>query len=355
MLNLEPCYSDKFIKGKTILFIKYKSRLTFELLMGSVFYFLLTVTFYSDHPFHWEAYLFTTWLFIFISEGIFAFNKLIACKHPWHTHTRSRIIMLLIFTTFWVILSIWLSHLAKPILEKDNHPLTPTAYNASIVIAILFVIIYVVLLFAYNYHQSLSVILLENEGLKQDKLKQDYRALQDQINPHFLFNNLSTLIAIIKQDKEAAIRFAINFSDVYRYVLESNKHISIKLADEIEFMKAFGSLHKERLQDGLIAEVDIEEKYHDWHLPPLSLQHLIENAVKHNIATKASPLRIKVYTKNDRLIVWNSLNIKNTTYSTNTGLSNLRKRYELLTDKKVVLEHTADAFRVELPLIKKNK
>ncbi len=353
MLKSESCYNDRIInKGKVIPFINYKSRLAFELLMGSIFYIVLTVTFFNDQPFHWEAYLFTAWLFIFISEGIFAFNKLIACKHPWHTHTRSRIVILLMFTLLWVILSVWLSHLVKPVLEKDN-PLTPMAYNASVVIAILFVIIYVVLLFAYNYHQSLSVVLLENEGLKQDKLKQDYRALQDQINPHFLFNNLSTLIAIIRQDKEAAIRFAINFSDVYRYVLQSNKQISIKLSEEIEFMIAFGSLHKERLKDGLIAEVNIEEKYHDWHLPPLSLQLLIENAVKHNIATKLSPLTIKVFTSNDYLVVWNSINSKKTTYSTNTGLSNLRKRYELLTDKEIVLVHTDKEFRVELPLIKK--
>ncbi|WP_430815501.1 sensor histidine kinase [Carboxylicivirga sp. RSCT41] len=354
MKKFDTCYNDKFLKGKPILFVNYKTRLLFEFAMGAVFYLILTSTLFAEEPFDWKGFVFSIWLFFFIAEGIFAFNKIIACKHPWHTHTKGRIIILLIFSAIWFVIAVAMSHYIKPWLEDDK-PLTDMAYNVAIIISILFVTIYVILLFAFNYHQSLSVVMIENERLQQDKLKQDYRALQDQINPHFLFNNLSTLIAIIRQDKDAAIRFAINFSDVYRYVLQSNKHTSIKLSEEISFMKAFGALHKERLRDGLIWEFDVDDKYYSWQLPPLSMQLLIENAVKHNVATKGSPLTIKVYTKDDYIVVWNSINPKSTTYSTNTGLSNLRKRYELLTDKQIVIEHTDKEFRVELPLIKQIK
>ncbi|MBK3518882.1 sensor histidine kinase [Carboxylicivirga marina] len=351
MKKFDACYNDKFLKGKPILFVNYKTRFLFEFLLGVVYYAILTTTLFVDEEPDWKGFVFSVWLFFFIAEGIFACNKIIACKHPWHTHTRGRIIILLCFSAIWFYVAIVMAHLVKPWLE-EGEPLTDMAYNVALVISMLFVTIYVVLLFAYNYHQSLSVVMIENERLQQDKLKQDYRALQDQINPHFLFNNLSTLIAIIRQDKDAAIRFAINFSDVYRYVLQSNKHTSIKLSEEMNFMKAFGSLHKERLRDGLIAEINIEEKYHDWYLPPLSLQLLVENAVKHNVATKASPLTIKVYTENGSLIIWNSINSKSTTYSTNTGLSNLKKRYEILTDEKIVIEKGDTSFKVELPLIK---
>jgi len=351
-MQLKKCGSDgKMLNSKPILFMCYKRRLLFELLLGTVFYVLLSLTLFNDEKLKWEDYLFTAWLFIFISEGIFIYNKMISRKYPWHTHTRSRIVLLLFFTILWLILSVWLSHIAKPILENQR-PIEPMKYTTSIVIAILFVIIYVVLLFSYNYHQSLSSILLENERLKQDKLKQDYRALQDQINPHFLFNNLSTLIAIIRQDQETAIHFATNFSDVYRYVLQSNKHTSIKLEEELVFLQAYLALHKERLRDGLEVEHNIENSCLLWHLPPLSLQLLVENAVKHNIATKSLPLTIKVFTKNDKIVVSNNINPKNTTYSTNTGLSNLRKRYELLTDQEITIVHTDREFRVELPLIK---
>ncbi|TRX65927.1 sensor histidine kinase [Carboxylicivirga sp. M1479] len=356
MKKFDTCYNDRFLKGKPILFVNYKTRFLFEFMMGVVFYMIITFTLFVEEPANWRGFAFTVWLMFFISEGIFAFNKMIACKHPWHSHTRPRVLFLVCFSIIWFILAVWLSHYFKPWIESEaGKSITEAAYNVSIVIAILFVTIYVVLLFSYNYHQSLSVIMIENERLQQDKLKQDYRALQDQINPHFLFNNLSTLIAIIRQDKEAAIRFANNFSDVYRYVLQSNKHTSIKLSEEINFMKAFGSLHKERLRDGLVSEADIAEKYYGWHLPPLSLQLLVENAVKHNVATKASPLKIKVYTENDFLVVWNSINPKDTTYSTNTGLSNLKERYQILTDKKIKISHTKDEFKVELPLIEQAK
>ncbi|MCU4157047.1 histidine kinase [Carboxylicivirga sp. A043] len=354
MKKFDACYNDKFIKGGPILFVNYKTRLLFEFTMGGVFYFLITYTLFAEEPFQWKGLIFSLWLFFFIAEGIFAFNKIIACRHPWHTHTKGRILFLSVFSAVWFYIATSMAHVIKPWLE-DEKPLTDMAYNVAIVIAMLFVTIYVVILFAYNYHQSLSVFMIENERLQQDKLKQDYRALQDQVNPHFLFNNLSTLIAIIRQDKEAAIRFAINFSDVYRYVLQSNKHSSIKLSEEINFMKAFGALHKERLREGLVSEFDVDKKYYDWQLPPLSMQLLIENAVKHNVATKNSPLTIKIYTKDDYLVVWNSINPKSTTYSTNTGLSNLRKRYELLTDKEIVIEHSDKEFRVELPLIKQIK
>jgi len=351
MEKFDTCYNDKFLKGKPILFVNYKTRLLFEFIMGAVFYLILASTLFAEEPFDWKGFVFSVWLYFFIAEGIFAFNKIIACKHPWHTHTKGRIIFLLCFSVIWFMIAVTMAHLIKPWLE-DEKPLTDMAYNVAIIITILFVTIYVVLLFAYNYHHSLSVVMIENERLQQDKLKQDYRALQDQINPHFLFNNLSTLIAIIRQDKDAAIRFAINFSDVYRYVLQSNKHTSIKLIDELNFLKAYGALHQERLKEGLVVEHNFEEKYFDWKLPPLSMQLLLENAVKHNVATKASPLKLKMYTNDGKVVVANNINSKSTTYSTNTGLSNLKERFGLLTDKELVIVKDEDEFRVELPLIK---
>ncbi|MCT4591268.1 MAG: histidine kinase [Carboxylicivirga sp.] len=352
MKNLEKRLRDKSCCERTIQLVNYRTRLLFEIAMGSIFHLIVTSTLFVEETFELKGYLFTVWLFVFISEGIFAFNKLIARKHPWHTHTRGRIFFLLCFSIVWFYVAIMMAHLFKPWIESGE-PFTDLAYNVSLVICILFVTIYVVLLFAYNYHQSLSAVMIEVERLRQDKLKQDYRALQDQVNPHFLFNNLSTLIAIIRQDKDAAIRFAINFSDVYRYVLQSNKHISIKLIDELNFLKAYGALHKERLREGLEVESNFEEEYFDWHLPPLSMQVLLENAVKHNVATKASPLKMKMFTQNGKVVVSNNINTKSTTYSTNTGLSNLRERYKLLTDKEVVIIKGDDEFRVELPLIKK--
>ena len=335
---------------KPILLIHFKKRLGLEVLLGTLFYLAISTIFYEGVLFQWAGYLFSVGIFFFLSEGAFAFNKLIANKYPWHTHTVRRIAILVIFTTLWFAVIGFISQLVRTSLEKSL-VIPPSMFSASVVMTLLFVTIYIVLLLAYNYHQSLSEILLENEHLKQEKINQDYQSLQDQLNPHFLFNNLNTLIAIIRHDKEAAIRFTSNFADVYRYVLQSNKRNSVSLKEELRFIESYWALHKERLGEGLIVKTNIDENLLDWHLPPLSLQLLVENAVKHNVATKLMPLTIKVFTKNNKLIVSNNLNVKNTTYSTKTGSDNLKQRYAFLTHKKVLIEKREDEFYVELPLI----
>ncbi|TAJ10231.1 histidine kinase [Marinilabiliaceae bacterium JC017] len=309
------------------------------------------LTLYKDRPVTLQGVVFTVCLFVHISEGIFIFNRLISYKYPWHLKTRRRVILLVIFSCFWFCFSGFLTHLLKPFLDQGE-PIAPEIYYATIILSILFVCIYVVLLITYNYHQSLSFFLVENERLKQDKLRLDYRILQDQINPHFLFNNLSTLIAIIRQDQSTAIRFAENFSDVYRYVLQSKDNTSIKLEDELTFIKAYLALHQERLGKGLQVKIDIEEALLTSHLPPLSLQFLVENAIKHNVATRITPLSISLYSKNDKLVVRNNLNPKTTTYSNNTGLKNLKKRYRFLTQELLIIEKNDKEFTVELPLIR---
>ena len=99
-------------------------------------------------------------------------------------------------------------------------------------VGFLYLIIYVAIIIAGNYHRTLNYFLVENEKLKQDKILSDYKALQDQLNPHFLFNNLSTLIAIIHTDKDKAIDFAENFTDVYRYVLTKEGQVAVSVEDE---------------------------------------------------------------------------------------------------------------------------
>ena len=333
-----------------VLFLNYKTRLLFEVFMGIVFNIIIANSLFRDEPREWKGYLFSVCILVFISEGIFLFNKLISYKYPWHLETRRKVILLVIFTIIWFVIAVVVSYLFKPWIESGK-PLDPKSYNISIILVVLFVSNYVVLLISYNYHQSMSYFQLENERLKQEKLKMDYMALQDQINPHFLFNNLSTLIAIIRSDPKEAIRFAENFSDVYRYVLQSKDSVSIKLKDELTFIKACLALQQERLGDGLKVNMEIDEKLLNYHLPPLSLQFVVENSVKHNIATLQTPLSIHIYTRNGRIVVSNNLNHKQSTYSTHTGLSNLQKRYGFLTDEQLLIEKTDQAFTVELPLI----
>jgi len=189
------------------------------------------------------------------------------------------------------------------------------------------------------------------EELQSSKLKSDYNSLQAQLNPHFLFNNLSVLKSMITYDPDAAVHFTQNFTDVYRYVLQSREKTTIKLKDELEFIEAYADIHKERLGEAFQLNIDVEEAALKKEIPPLALQLLVENAVKHNVAVKDDPLVITIKNRPDELIVSNNINLKESAFSEQTGLQNLIKRYEMLTDAEVKIYSGKEKFEVEIPLL----
>lgn len=187
--------------------------------------------------------------------------------------------------------------------------------------------------------------------MKQEKLKMDYNSLQDQINPHFLFNNLSVLKSLIIYDKKKAVTFTENFTDVYRYVLRSKDKLLIDFKEEQDFIYSYVGLHKERLGMGLKVRFSIEKDAIEQQIAPLTLQLLVENAIKHNIASTESPLIINISTKNDLLVVENNIQPRVSSYSTKTGLSNLIMRYKILTNIKLEVINDNKTFKVKVPLI----
>jgi hypothetical protein len=191
----------------------------------------------------------------------------------------------------------------------------------------------------------------ELEELKQLKLMSDYNALQDQLNPHFLFNNLSILKSMIIYDQYSAVDFTQNFTDFYRYVLQSRGKTTVLLKDEIELLYSYIAIHKERLGENLQVKIDIGNDSIEKNIPPLSLQLLVENAIKHNIAGKENPLMIEVFTDTDSITVKNNLQPKESFYSTRNGLKNLVQRYKLIAEKEVEINQNEEFFTVKLPLL----
>lgn len=189
------------------------------------------------------------------------------------------------------------------------------------------------------------------DTLKQKQLLMEYNSLQDQLNPHFLFNNLSVLKSLIIYDSEAAVKFTENFTDVYRYVLQSKNKMLINLSSELEFIEAYIGLHKERLGEGLLVHFSIDKEYLHRDIAPLTLQLLVENAIKHNICSTDEPLTIEIKTENDTLIVGNNTQIRDASYSTKTGLTNLHERYNFLTDNGIEIKQNDKSFEVFVPLI----
>ncbi len=191
----------------------------------------------------------------------------------------------------------------------------------------------------------------EVDELRELQMKNDYNALQDQLNPHFLFNNLSVLKSMIRYDTDAAVVFTQNFTDTYRYVLQSRDRTTVNLAEELEFIRSYAGLHAQRMGEALKVDYAIDPSLETSLLPPLSLQLLMENAIKHNIATKEEPLEIRIYTSGASISVENNLQPKDSGYSTSKGLKNLMARYEFLTGRKVTVTQTGKVFKVELPLL----
>jgi len=223
-----------------------------------------------------------------------------------------------------------------------------------VVLGLIFVFFLVMVSISIRITEKSIFSQKEIDRLKEAKLKSDYNSLQDQLNPHFLFNNLSVLKSMIIYDPKSAVVFTQNFTDVYRYVLQSVQKTTIALTEELEFIKAYLAIHKERLGDKLEVEFDIDPDSLNKHLPPLSLQLLVENAIKHNVATQKNPLMIEVTSTNSEIIVRNNILLKETTDSTGKGLTNLIQRFEMLTEEKPKIVSDDKFFIVSLPLIEQN-
>lgn len=194
---------------------------------------------------------------------------------------------------------------------------------------------------------------IETEQLRNEKLKSELNFLKNQISPHFLFNSLNTLVTLIHEDTQQAAKFTQKLSEVYRYILQYKEREFISLKTELAFCKSYIFLLKMRFEEGLEVDINVSDEDLDKFIVPLTIQMLIENAVKHNVVSKNQPLRIDIYAENGRsLIVKNNLKIKVAEgESMKKGLENIRSRYRLLTEREVDVIRTREHFMVALPLV----
>lgn len=194
-------------------------------------------------------------------------------------------------------------------------------------------------------------ILIENEQLKNDNLQIQLTALRNQLNPHFLFNSLNTLSWLINEDKNKSQLYLQKLSQVLRYSLNMQEQSLVSLKEEMALTDSYIFLLQMRFGDNLNIHRAIEhpEKF---QIPPLSIQLLIENAVKHNIISSSSPLQINIVTdaERNRINISNSLNLKPNSEGTGIGLANLNERFRLLTNLEIEIRQNGE-FSVILPLL----
>lgn len=295
----------------------------------------------------WPVYLRVILFFNVLSELIIIADIVLEYFFPIPKKIRLRVLLQFTLSLVLIVLmmnvTIWYRGGYEKVLQ--------TTYFFGVAIGLVFITIISTSLLLMRLTEVWIDSQREIDIMKQEKLKMDYNALQDKLNPHFLFNNLSVLKSLIIYDQDTAIKFTEDFTDVYRYVLESKDKVLVRLIDELEFIDAYIGLHKERLGKGLDFKTSISKKGLDMEIAPLTIQLLIENAIKHNIASKDLPLSIELIVKDDFVGVINSLQLKEASYSTKTGLKNLVERYKMLTTEKIEIIESDKEFMVKVPLI----
>jgi ligand-binding sensor domain-containing protein len=193
----------------------------------------------------------------------------------------------------------------------------------------------------------------ELQKLENQSLRAHFETLKSQVNPHFLFNSFNTLIGLIEDDKDKAVSYVEQLSDFFRSIVNLREKDLITLQEEIELINRYIYIQQQRFGNNLVLTIDLSD-IEDYMIPPLTLQLLAENAVKHNVISKANQLTIRIFQENNRLIVSNNIN-KKTVHepSTGTGLANVQNRYKIISNESILIQHTEKEFIVSLPLISK--
>ncbi len=321
--------------------------------------FIIPIVFFGcrfDRPpfLTWEKYLVTFGMTTVIWIG----NRYIMIysrkKYPLFNDVRKRLwIQSVLMFVFTIVTNTLLRRLADDVFNRDSGSFTQTdifihSNSAAIFCTIMVMAVYESIFFMHQLRHSVE----ETEKLKRESLKAELNALKTQVNPHFLFNNLNTLCSLIPENPKQAMEFVQQLSKVYRHILEVRDEKSIPLKEELDVLKAYAFLLQTRFGNNLDVVINVPDEKLNKRIVPLSLQILMENAIKHNIVSSDKPLKIEVAALNGKLVISNNLQKKNQiNESTGIGLNNIRDRYILLGHGNVEVKESGSDFTVSIPLI----
>ena len=319
-------------------------------LVGIAFPFLFGARF-SDPNFF-------KWMFISITTSVISWLatrqviSLIWHLFPWEKHPLLHIVlgllMIILFSLFTstliYFLARWLFHWGPDYWQV----MKPIRVGVFILVAIIQLVHEVMLLF-FKWKQELT----RAADLERDNLRSKFDALKNHVNPHFLFNSLGTLASLIRTDPAKAEKYVAEFSGIYRYFLEVNSNDLVTLGEEMAFIESYVFLQQIRFGDSFIYHNSVDKRYHSTYILPLTLELLVENALKHNKHQTSSPLQIDVYVDDGRdlLVIRNTFQPRKNTETTGTGLKNLEQRYLSFLDKSIRFYSDEQYFYVEIPLI----
>ena len=332
-------------------------RLSYGLFLGIVFNFILDVIFslvYTKYNLFQPLtnYLVSIILTYLVFECLFLVNNWLSKKYSWDNKPYQRTILQFVLNGVIAIFIVEVIRIGIKLLSGN-------VYFISLLdeLIIIGLILFIVLVFTII---ELSIYLLniwrfslaELERFKKENAEIRFESLRSQLNPHFLFNSLNTLSSLVYENPENAGLFIRELSDVYRYILENRDKELVAFSKELDFAQSYIQLMKLRFGENINVTTNINNPNDKLRIAPLTIQLLIENAVKHNVISRKYPLQVDVSVINDMLVVCNKLQPKQTKeYSNEMGLKNIKSRYDFLTDKKVEVSEKGKEFIVKIPLI----
>lgn len=287
-------------------------------------------------------------------KGSIFLIKFLDKKVPWIRYPLKRLIIqfssLIVYCSLVIILYtiLWFT-----LVQKENFDFIRFMSFEGIKIGLSILILASLITNSVIFFKKWKTAAVQQEKLKHEHLALQYDTLVNQVNPHFLFNSLNSLTALIDKDPDKAGQFVKKLSEIYRYVLDQNVNELVPVESELKFLESYIFLQKIRFAENLIISIDVTPVWKR-EVIPLSLQMLLENAIKHNIISKDRPLHIEIYSTDEDYIVVKNDNQKKTTIdgSTGLGIENIKKRYEFFTSKPVKTIENQEYFMIELPTIK---
>lgn len=347
-------------------------------------FFILPVVFFCFYTFiyllnpydpFWNVYfeqniytLLTEWLGVMVICFLITESSLLIARWldrhiPWIESPLLRFVcqffLQILSASIVISLLLYIDHLVYP--HYDTYSQSDKTFGwqvsmVSIIISTLISAIYTADFFLRKWKMSMletSALELKAYDLNQVAMQAELQSLKAQLDPHFMFNNFSTLSSLIAENPESALLFLDNLSKVYRYMIINLSRDIISLKDEIKFINSYIYLIKIRVSDNLQINIDIPENYEIKGVPPITLQLLIENAIKHNVASRSRPLHINICINAEGwLEVSNNLQLVNFHIpSTRVGLKNIISRYRLLSDACPQIIENDNTFIVKLPLL----
>jgi sensor histidine kinase YesM len=274
---------------------------------------------------------------------------------PWLQKPYLRFFVSVLLELFiGIILLILVNWFIFVVIQKQEFSLLFSKTSEGLLYLIIFIFGGILIMNCFHFFKSWKEAAVNEEILKREKLSVEYEALKNQVNPHFLFNSLTALSSLVYKDQEKAVSFIHQFSNVFRYVLDSHDLEVVDFATEKKLLESVSYMNHIRYEDALLIEINLPESK-EKYIVPMALQMLLENAIKHNSISITKPLKIEIKEEDGFVIVKNNLQPKTSRIVSNKiGLKNIKSRYKYLSDKEVQVIKSDSEFVVKIPVLIKN-